>query len=574
MKRRLFPGKTRYIFRNYLNSGLDRNLLSSLSILWVELIIFIGVGIFYVYTLQPSLTWGDGARIQIEAISGESFAFSGFPDDMFEHDPYPFAKLGIAAWDHPLYVYIGYSLVHLFPGVDALWLVNLISAVFGAATIAVFFRILHDATGSTPASLLASFALTVSHTFWFHASTPEVYTLLSFLILISIYIFNGYQRTGNLSALGMAGFFYGLAAANHLLANFLVIAYIIYVHSPLSKNDHEKVNTSNILIFAAGFILGFLPFLIQFVRMIRIFPLTDIWKPVTGAIFLENSISLEPLFLVKGIIAYVIYLIIQFNPILLMLGFVGLISGRKKYRSFWGKLILLYFIYSLFGMVYQVTDQFAFLMMSHIFFAMAIGLGVAIVFENYSSIKRNLLISLAGVLILITPSFYAEFPIWLENLGITDETLDIPKVGVDGARSGLEYYLNPNKRGDLSAYQFGENTFLNLPQDSMIISQWYTDLDEYLVFSYFSSIKGERADIEILSWLTEDTFLFDSQIVVQIIESQISNRPVYLASLSEEFYNASFLIKKYCIYPDLNLYRIVSKDSGDIPRNTSCITRP
>ena len=70
----------------------------------ITALIFISVLGFYFYTLQPSLAWGDGMKVQLETITGESFIQSVLPDDLFANDPFPFAKVGIAAWDHPLYV--------------------------------------------------------------------------------------------------------------------------------------------------------------------------------------------------------------------------------------------------------------------------------------------------------------------------------------------------------------------------------------------------------------------------------------------------------------------------------------
>ncbi|HEC22737.1 MAG TPA: hypothetical protein ENI95_07455, partial [Chloroflexi bacterium] len=77
----------------------------------VSLILFALVLGFYLYTLQPSLSWGDGTRLQREVITGESFILAELVDVQFAPDPFPFAKLGVAAWDHPLYVILGHSLV-------------------------------------------------------------------------------------------------------------------------------------------------------------------------------------------------------------------------------------------------------------------------------------------------------------------------------------------------------------------------------------------------------------------------------------------------------------------------------
>ena len=80
-------------------------------------LLFISFLGFYLYTLQPSLAWGDGAKLQIEALTGQSFILADLPDDFFRRDTLPFARLGVAAWDHPLYVMLGYTLVQIFPAI-------------------------------------------------------------------------------------------------------------------------------------------------------------------------------------------------------------------------------------------------------------------------------------------------------------------------------------------------------------------------------------------------------------------------------------------------------------------------
>ncbi|MEK6223127.1 MAG: DUF2723 domain-containing protein [Chloroflexota bacterium] len=533
----------------------------------VHIVFTILIAGFYIYTLQPSLTWGDGARIQMEAISGESFPLSVLPDEMFSHDPYPFAKLSIAAWDHPLFVYLGYGLVNILPGVNALWLINLISAVFGAATIAVFFRISFDITGSLSASLLAALSLAFSHTFWFHAATPEVYTLLSFLVLVVIYFLIKFEITRRVSQLFWAALFFGMGAATHILSMLIVPPVLIYYWLYVRKSGSYTFATKTIGGVILSFTVGFLPFIIQFVRMLRVFPLAEIWKPAAGAMFLETSIGFSLGFALQGITTYLGYLFLQFNPISLLLGVVGLGWARKTYPGAWGKVLPLYLIYTLFGMAYQVVDQFAFLLMSHVFFAFAIALGVGVLINNLSSRKHQVLLGMGIVLTLGMPLFYRALPDIAARANITDETLGIPGVGSENMRSGITYYANPNKSGDTSAYEFGSRTLASLPADAIILAEWYTDTDEYLVFQYFSSIEKLRPDIEIIGWTLEDPFAFDAQIAINEIENHISGHPIYLASLSEEYYGVSKLAKKYCIVSELNLYRVYNR-----PPTANCLT--
>ena len=148
---------------------------------FIAFLLFLAVLGFYLLTMQPSLAWGDGMRLQREVITAESFILAEIVDVEFPPDPFPFARLGVAAWDHPLYVMLGHGLVKGLPQLHNLWLVNLISVVFGAGTIALLFLWLFVNTRSYLASIFAALALAVSHTFWWHSATPEVYTLLLIL---------------------------------------------------------------------------------------------------------------------------------------------------------------------------------------------------------------------------------------------------------------------------------------------------------------------------------------------------------------------------------------------------------
>ena len=50
------------------------------------LLVFFLILSFYLYSLLPSLAWGDGVKLQSEAVSGESFVISEMPADEFKPD--------------------------------------------------------------------------------------------------------------------------------------------------------------------------------------------------------------------------------------------------------------------------------------------------------------------------------------------------------------------------------------------------------------------------------------------------------------------------------------------------------
>jgi len=168
-----------------------------------------------------------------------------------------------------------------------------------------------------------------------------------------------------------------------------------------------------------------------------------------------------------------------------------------------------------------------------------------------------------GLLLLATPFFYTALPNLAERVGLNDDSIGIPEIGV-GIRDGLAYYMNPNKRGDTNAYDFGSQTLAHLEPDSIVIAEWYTDTDEYFILRYFTRVQGYRSDVTVLGWPTQDPFSFDSQIVLDVIEDSFAEHPIYLASLSDKFYASSKLMEIFCIVPENNLYRLYPRRNNGL----------
>jgi len=293
------------------------------------------------------------------------------------------------------------------------------------------------------------------------------------------------------------------------------------------------------------------------------FPLNEIMGPVVGSTFLSQVETLSPILLGESLLSYLFFLTVQFGPVGLVLGGVGIrkVFRDKDFAS--RKVVFSFIVFALFGIFYRVTDQFTFFIASYLFWAMLMGLGSDHALGLLPGKKRFLLPVTLGLLLLATPFFYVALPRLAGKYGINDDFIGIPKVGI-GVRNGLAYYMNPYKRGDYSAYSFGEGTLLNLAPDSVVIAEWYTDTDEYFIFRYFTKIKKFRPDVSVIGWATQDPFSFDSRLALDVIEDSFPERPVYLASLSDKFYAASKLVEMYCILPENNLYRLYQKDNNSL----------
>jgi hypothetical protein len=483
--------------------------------------------------------------------------------DEFSPDPYPFAKVGVAAWDHPLYIVFGHLLVKTFPFVDSLWLVNLISAIFGAASVTLVFLLTQRYTESIFASCYASLSLAVSHTFWWHSSTPEVYTLFVFLLLVSFSLFEHFEVTNKNTFLVYSASFLGLAASTHILAFLVIPALGLYYLLSYKHRGFHISRLKKLLAPAFGFLAGFALYIIQFIRLARNIPLDEIMGPVVGSTFLSQLVTFSPVLLGQSLLSYLFFLTVQFGPIGIILGVLGIRKVFTDRDVSLQKVVSFFIVFALFGIFYRVTDQFTFFIVSYVFWVILMGIGSNYVLNLLPPKRRLLLPGLLALLILATPFFYTALPRLAKMGGVNDSTIGIPKIGV-GVRDGLAYYMNPNKRGDTSAYDFGNQALENLEPNSVLIAEWYTDTDEYFIFRYFTKIQKLRPDVTVIGWATEDPFYFDSQFALDVIEETFPEHPVYLASLSDQFYAASKLIEMYCIVPENNIYRLYQKGNNNL----------
>jgi hypothetical protein len=185
------------------------------------------------------------------------------------------------------------------------------------------------------------------------------------------------------------------------------------------------------------------------------------------------------------------------------------------------------------------------------------GLGVAWLERQVSRRAQSWLVVGLIVSLVVVPPLYTVAPDVLRSVGVDDKAFGIPQIGT-GVRDGLRYYLNPNKRGDHEAEDFGRNVLANLPPNALILAEWYTDTDEYFVLRYYTAVESLRPDITIEGWPTVDPFQFDPALSSTLIDESISHRPIYLASLDPKFYFTAGSLQALCITPDYNLYRIYS----------------
>lgn len=524
---------------------------------------------FYAATLQPSLSWGDGVRLQHEAVSGQSFALAVVDDATLASDPFPFARLGVAAWDHPLYIVLGHALVRALPSAKPLLLVNSLSAIFGALGVALVFHVARTATGSSGAAVLAAAALMLSHTYWFHAVTPEVYALLTALLLLAMHWYRRFEDTGRRLALLGSAFAFGLAAATHVMAFLAVPSLVIYLAwTRWATGRRQAMSWRHGLAAAPAFVAGFLVYLIQLARMLRTFSPAQAVGPMMGTIFTGGILDTTPIELAASGVTFVGYLLLQFGPLGVALGAWGLLGGPESHARLRRLVLALLLSYTAFGLLYRVTDQFTFFLIPYVLWALALALGVSRAQMSLSPVRQRWLMGGLALSIGLMPVVYRALPALARAVGVTEQTLGIPQIGA-GVRDGLRYYTDPNKHGDTTALDFGLNTLDRLPANAVVLAEWYTDTDEYFILDYLARVDGRRPDVEVLGWPLVLPQAFDSALAVEEIERRLPAQPVFLASLSDEYYAARMLAERYCVVEEANLYRVYVR--GEAPPERLCL---
>jgi hypothetical protein len=538
---------------------------------------------FYLITLAPSLNWADGARMQLDVMFGGSTYWSFDEASQFPTDGLPFDKLGVAAWDHPLYVMLAQVFVAIPIG-EPLYRINLMSAVFGALTVAIVYQIGILLVSNRWIAALCAVAFAVSHTFWLHAVTSEAYTLNMFfmatIVLISLR-WPVYQRWQELT---LFAFIAGLGLANHIMLAitvFLAGLYIILATPSFIQHTHawgtvispkqyiyffSKLGGKRVLLLIFLFIIGFAPWWIQFIRMAKIITLPVTLEVVVGFPWLGRRLGVTSgVEALKNILGYSGWLLFQFSIVGVIVGIYGFWRMWKSRLDVTIFLLAIFLVHVVFSANYKLSDQFNFHLPSYLAFVLGITWGCSELWKKIEpkirpgrSTLRITSYLVAWVLVLLPVGLYAITPNVLRSLGLTEARLGIPPIGT-GNRDAFEYFLNPNSRNDDSAARFARSTLEELELDAIVFSPKPSDQETYAVLRYVQLIEGKRPDVHL------ELMLFDpiddiAQAILEQVHMQKGCRPLYLASLNPNTYPLGEFKEEFMIVPEANLYRLIPRE--------------
>ncbi|MGA2192916.1 MAG: DUF2723 domain-containing protein, partial [Nitrospirota bacterium] len=163
----------------------------------------------YLLTVAPEVTFWDSGELIYGALT------LGIP-----HPP-----------AYPMFCMIA-KLFTLIPLGNAAYKVNLLSAVFGAGTVYLLFRLIEKAAGPAQGGTVIAAAAALSFAFfpyyWGVSVITMVYTMTMFLFMATAHFLLDYSLHERESSLHASAFFMGLSMTCHQSALFILPAYVVF----------------------------------------------------------------------------------------------------------------------------------------------------------------------------------------------------------------------------------------------------------------------------------------------------------------------------------------------------------
>ena len=481
---------------------------SNLKISYI--IVLLLAAVLYVSTCAGGVLWQDSGMFQYRILHND---IQG--------------NLGLAL-SHPLYHIIGSGFKYI-PFGDLAFKVNLISAIFGAFTIANLFLLLRLWLGKILPAALAAVTLMLSHTLWLHSTIAECYTLYTALLIAELIMLLQYEKTKRILFLYLLAVFNGLAIANHMWASLAFACYFVFLITLLIK---KQINLKHIFLMAFFWIIAAMPY--EYLIVKNIIQTGDLAATISSALFgngwqetvLNASLSTK---IIKENLLLMAYNFSTPNILFFFAGLYGLkkLSPSRSFRNVLLAMLILFFV---FAFRYTVPDRYAFFLPFYCLVAALVGVGFDLLF---SSCRNKISISLVFIFALLPIASYAAAPIIAEKINFNIST----KRQIH-FRNDYKWFLQPWKNNCNSAEQFSNEAFKTVEENAVI----YADGTTVYSLLYAQEIRNQRNDVSIISFhpKRKNPLVFNEETVPELLEQ----KTVYVVS-PKKGYCPQFLLEQY-----------------------------
>lgn len=422
---------------------------------------------------------------------------------------------------YPLYTLLGWLFSHAFPVGDVAFRLNLLSALFGAATTALAYLVARRLTGQTLPSLAAALALAFSHWFWLNSLVAEVYTLDTLLLAGTLLFLLRWRQRQQPWALYAFALLFGLSLAHRttsllflpalglylllcprprrpmvwLVAPiFLVLGLLFYLYIPLNYLREPDYISSTFLSRWPG-------------NPADLATPGGFWHLVSAAQFRSSVFGFGPAESLESLGRYVTWLAASFMGVGLVLGLVGVWCQFQTHRL---ELLLLAGIFLpsvIFYTNYDVADRAFMVTPSYLVWALWIAVGWTNVSRALHSVIQE-------------PRLRAAAPVLIMVLPLAALLVNYPLVDLSGEREFRET---------------NEELLAQAEPNPTIMSWWW----DMAPLTYLQKVEGLRPDAQLLFSVRGDR-----KYVLAIVQMTVgSNRPLYVhASRGLEFLQSDYAL--------------------------------
>jgi MFS family permease len=290
--------------------------------------------------------------------------------------------LGLAhSTGYPLYTWLG-KLFTFIPVGDIAHRVNLMSAVLGAAGVALLYLIMLTITDRRLPSAFTALFFAFSLTFWSQTVIAEVYAPNVFMIALTVWLLLKWEERHSVACLLLAALAFGLSLGTHLSNLGFALAFALYV----LLVDWRVLKRSAVVAGAlALFLLGCLQFLwlpykastLNDAFMLRNAPRTlqSIYRYTLGA-FPEFKFAFPLQAIPDRIVLYLELLRQNFGLVGIALGVYGMWEMLFRHTKRFYLFITMYLVHVFFFVQYRVFDLDVFFIPAHFVYVVFIGYAV------------------------------------------------------------------------------------------------------------------------------------------------------------------------------------------------------
>jgi len=497
-------------------------------------VVFLGALALYGVSCAPGAVWQDSGLIQYRV----------WHEDLE-------GSLGLAL-SHPLYYAVAIGAKHVPLGSFG-WRINFISALAAAAAVANLYLLVRRWLGRDFPAVVAALTLAVSHTFWWHASVAETYTLWAALFLGELIVLLEYTRTKRVGCLYGLGLLNGLALAVHMLAVMSLACYLVFFVVLLVR---KELRARDLGLVAALWIVGALPY--EYLIVTNIIESGDLLGTLASATVSDRwrADVLNTTLSWRLILEDILLILLNFptpNALLLPVGLYGLYraGGPAAFRNVVLALLALFFV---FACRYTIADRYAFFLPFYCMVGLVIGFGVHVL---QTRVRRPALAGVIVVLAVVPVGIYAVAPALAQRLHLRLGTRqDIPY------RNDYAYFLRPWRTGYRGAERFAREALASVENNAILCA----DATTVAPLLYAQQVQGLRPDVHIVAGIARSAGA--PCVKESTVAELVRQRPVYVVS-RQPGYCPAFLLDRYPLTPAGLLWRVAQNEMDTVGQNLS-----